>query len=112
MLQRACVRVKKRGYVRLNTGLLSYFTAVSSRSTPSRFFCDLQLHRQPLVLCTQTRQFHLLRRDDLGPRAVERSRIMRFTQLRSVWCEIPSSRATSRMVCPSFTRFTASVLNA
>src|SRR6185437_3734572 len=27
-----------------------------------------------------------------------------LTQLRSDWCEIPSSRATSRALCPSFTR--------
>src|SRR5260370_39194838 len=45
-----------------------------------------------------------------GPLSVPAS--CAFTQLRSVWCEIPSSRATSRMFCPSFTRFTASVLNS
>src|SRR5260370_12262411 len=45
-----------------------------------------------------------------GPLSVPAS--CAFTQLRSVWCEIPSSRATSRMFCPSFTRCTASVLNS
>ncbi|AOJ06890.1 hypothetical protein WS71_05845 [Burkholderia mayonis] len=38
------------------------------------FFCDLKLHLQTLVLRSQTRQFHLLRRNRLRSGTVELAR--------------------------------------